>query len=621
MNSKNFTKEYKNFNYAISLLNYLMEVFILKKVLMTGNEAIARGFYEAGGHLAASYPGSPTVEMLENIKKLYPEIYAEFSVNEKVAVEVGIGSSIAGGRTLVSMKHVGVNVAADPLMTFTQTKTIGGFVLMTGEDPGMASSQNEQDNRILGKFANMPIFDPSNSEEARQFVKIALDVSETYSTPSMLRISSRLCHSRSLVNLESRIEKPVKGFEKDISNFGMIPPNTFDKQYHMKERIEAIQLNLEELNLNHYTPFEGSDTLVITSGLPYENLMELDAPVSVLKLGIIYPLPVEQIKSLAKKYTNLIIIEELSPFIENNLKIEGINCEGKKYFSFTGELNIEDIRSGLEKIGVLESSNPEKNSASASSNVMGRLPMFCSGCPHRPVFDILKKSRKKIIGDIGCYSMGILFPLEVVDTVICMGASLGMIKGMQKVQKRNGIKEPLVAVIGDGTFYHSGMTGMANLKHQLEEDDNITIVILNNGTTAMTGGQPTMSSKGYGDGDGDIDIPKLLDAMGFDRVKIVDQFKYKEAKKIIDDEINHPGLSIVITTRPCALKYKIVEPHFYVDPSICIACRSCVKTNCPPIHMKEYEGFDKKKSSIDSTLCVGCSVCSQVCPVGAIKRS
>lgn len=586
---------------------------------MTGNEAIARGFYEAGGHLAASYPGSPTVEMLDNIKKHYPEVYAEFSVNEKVALEVGIGSSFAGGRTLVSMKHVGVNVAADPLMTFTQTKTLGGFVLMTGEDPGMASSQNEQDNRILGKFANMPIFDPSNSEEARIYVKKALEVSEKYQTPSMLRITSKLCHSRSAVNLEEREERAVKGFEKDISNFGMIPPNTFDKQYHMKARIEAIEKDLEDMGLNQYIPCEGSETLVITSGLPYENLLDLKAPVSILKLGLVYPLPMDQIRAFSQKYKNLVIIEELTPFIENMLKVEGIPCEGKKYFSFTGELNIEEIRLGLQEAGVLEKQAVE--AVKTSGEVMGRLPMFCSGCPHRPVFDILKKSRKKIIGDIGCYSMGILYPLEVVDTVICMGASLGMIKGMQKVQKRNGIKEPLVAVIGDGTFYHSGMTGMANLRHQLEDDDNMTIIILNNGTTAMTGGQPTLSSKDYGDGDVDIDIPKLLESMGFDRIKVVDQFKYKEAKKIIDEEIKHEGLSIVMTTRPCALKFKVVEPHFYVDPSICIACRSCVKTNCPPIHMKEYEGFDKMKSSIDPTLCVGCSVCSQVCPVNAIKRS
>ncbi len=586
--------------------------------MMTGNQAVARGFYEAGGHVAASYPGSPTVEMLETIKQNYPEIYAEFSVNEKVALEVCIGSSMAGARSMVSMKHVGVNVAADPLMTFTETRTKGGFLLMSGDDPGMASSQNEQDNRILAKFANMPIFDPSDSQEAKDYTKIGLQISERYETPVMLRITSRICHSRTQVEWSSRIEMPIAGFEKSPSDYGMIPPNTFDKQYHMKTRIENLEKDLEGLGVNQYEPYEGADMLVVTSGLPYQNLKELNAPVSIYKLGIVFPLPMAHIRELSKAYKQVVVVEEMMPFIEDQLKLADISCEGKKYFSFTGELDVADIEKGLIEAGVALSGGPQ---IKEDLDAMGRLPMFCSGCPHRPVFDILKKSKNIVVGDIGCYSMGILYPLEVLDSIISMGASLGMIKGMKKAQRLAGNNDPLVSIIGDGTFYHSGMTGLINLLHQYDPTDNMTVIILNNGTTAMTGGQSNASSSAYNDGsDMHVDMIKLIETMGFERIRVVDQFDYKEAKKTIDEEIKHEGLSIVITTRPCALRFKIKSPNFYVDPKICIGCRTCVKTNCPPIHMKAYEGIEKLKSSIDPSMCVGCSVCSQVCPVSAIKR-
>jgi indolepyruvate ferredoxin oxidoreductase alpha subunit len=490
---------------------------------------------------------------------------------------------------------------------------------MSGDDPGMASSQNEQDNRLFAKFAFMPILDPSDSQEAKDFVKMGLEISETYETPVMLRITSRLCHSRSVVELEPRIDVEVKGFERDIKNFGMIPPNTFDKQYHMRDRTEKLQRDIGKLGINRYEPSKRTDCLIITSGLVYENLKTLEPDFSIYKLGMVYPLPIEELRELSEKYERIIVIEEMMPFIEDQLKIEGISCEGKKFFSFTGELDIGDVRTGLEKAGIFE---PRKSDITEEAEeVMGRLPMFCAGCPHRPVFDILKKSKRHIIGDIGCYSMGILYPLEVLDTIISMGASIGIMKGMNKVLKMAGKKEPLVAVIGDGTFYHSGMTGLLNLLHRHEPDDNLTVILLNNGTTAMTGGQPNASSSSYGDGsDMNVDLPKLMATMGFDRVKVVDQFDYKATKKVIEEEIGFEGLSIVMTTRPCALKFKIKEPNFYVDPSVCIACRTCVKTNCPPIHMKDYKGFDKQKSSIDPSMCVGCSVCSQVCPVGAIKR-
>lgn len=591
------------------------------KTTMTGNEAIARGFYEAGGLIATSYPGSPTVEMMETIKHQYPEAYSEFSVNEKVALEVAIGGSFAGARAMATMKHVGVNVAMDPLMTFTQTKIHGGFVLVTGDDPGMASSQNEQDNRHLGKFANMAIFDPGSSQEAIDYVKFAYEISEKYTMPTLIRITSRVCHSRGVVHTKERIEKPVSGFNGDIKDYGMIPPNTFAKQYVMKERIENLETDAIGFDINQYEPSHSGrkDFLIVTSGLPYYHLKELDTDLSIYKLGMVYPLPVGKLKALSEKYEKVIVIEEMTPFIENEIKIAGISCEGKAYFPFTGELTTELIEKGLATAGALAEVKPN---TSVAVETVNRPALFCAGCPHRPVFDILKKSKAKVIGDIGCYSLAVLYPIEVSSSIISMGASLGIMKGLSKAYQLGNIKEPLVNVIGDGTFFHSGMTGMVNMLHQLDPDLNMTVIILNNGLTAMTGGQPSASSGPYWKtgADMNVKIPDLLSAMGFDRIRIVDQFDYKETKKVIEEEIKFEGLSIVMTTRPCALNFKVKETPFYVDPNVCIGCKTCIKTNCPPLLLKHYDGIEKMKSSINPDMCVGCSVCSQVCPVGAIKR-
>ncbi|MDK9710433.1 MAG: indolepyruvate ferredoxin oxidoreductase subunit alpha [Acidaminobacter sp.] len=604
---------------------------------MTGNEAAARGFYEAGGLVASSYPGSPTVELLEAVRAYSPEVYAEFSVNEKVALEVGIGASFTGARAMVSMKHVGVNIAMDPLMTFTQTPIQGGFLLVSGEDPGMASSQNEQDNRVLGKFANMAILDPGSSQEAKDFAKLGFSLSEDYGLPVMLRMTSRVCHSRGPVEELEREVRDISGFSKIPEDFGMVPPNTFPKQFEMKKRIERLTAEACGWDINFLEVWEGDGrnsvqrlapidpqflsphkTLIITSGLLYYNLKELEAPVDIYKLGMVYPLPIEALRSLAEDYEQVLVLEELTPFIENELKIHGIACEGKKYFSFTGELHTELIEAGLVKAGVLKAANYE---TAGEVDTVARISMFCAGCPHRPVFDILKKNKISVIGDIGCYSLAVLEPLHMLNTIISMGATIGIMKGMSKALSLSGKAEPLVSVIGDGTFFHSGMTGALNLLHQLDPAANLTLIILNNGTTAMTGGQMTATSGSYTkDWDMNTSIPELLKAMGFPRVRVVDQFDYKGAKAAIEEELKFEGLSIVMTTRPCALNFKIREPYFVVDPQICIGCRSCVKTNCPPIVMKAYNGIEKLKSSIDPDLCVGCSVCSQVCPVSAISR-
>ena len=589
----------------------------MKRVL-TGNQAIAQGFYEAGGLVAASYPGSPTVEIMETLKG-YKGIYAEFSTNEKVALEVAIGGSLYGARSMASMKHVGVNIAADPLLTFTQTQINGGFVLVTGDDPGMASSQNEQDNRIIGKFANMGIFYPGSSQEAKDYMKIALDLSERFHTPMMLNITSRVCHSRGLVEIEERVEHKPSGFKRDQEKYCMLPPYTFKAQYFMKERIKKLEEYAYHAPFNILEEVEGSDTLIVTSGLMYYNLKELNLPISIYKLGMVYPISTKRMKELAEKYEKIVVIEEMMPFIENEIKLMGIDCTGKEYFSFTGEIHTEDIEEALYKMGIIEN---RRYSAVEAVETVSRPPMFCAGCPHRPVFDILKKLNVTVIGDIGCYSMAVLPAFKAAHVSLSMGATLGVTKGMNKAMRLNEDKKPIVSVIGDGTFFHSGLPGFVNLLHQLDEEDNMTFIVLDNRTTAMTGGQHNASSGRFNrEDDMDIDIKEVLKTFGIENVKEVDQFKYRETREAIRAATKEKGISVIITTRPCSLKYKIKEPHYYVDPNVCIGCRTCVKLNCPPIRMAKYDGIEDLKSFIDPDKCVGCSVCAQTCPVGAIKRS
>ncbi|MBU3210309.1 4Fe-4S binding protein [Clostridium algidicarnis] len=587
---------------------------MLTKNILTGNEAISRGFYEAGGLVASSYPGSPTVSILDSMKA-YNEIYSEWGTNEKVAMEISMGASIGGARSLVSMKHVGINIASDPFMTFTQIKTKGGFLLVVGDDPGLTSSQNEQDSRFWGKFANIPILDPSTPQEAKEAVKEGLSLSEKFNTPVMIRLTSRLCHARGIVELEDRVEHIPEGFVEDQSRYCMLPPFANAAQHFMKERMVKLE-QYNNTNINNKLESKVSSTLIITSSLCYENLKEIDANVDILKLAMVWPLPIGYIKTLSEKYERLIVIEETLGFIEDELKIRGLNVEGKVYFPFTGEITVESIKIGLKDANILDIEIPviEKEYA------VRRTPMLCSGCPHRPIFHILKIAKATVIGDIGCYSLGIHEPFEVHKTNISMGASLGMALGVCKAQNLSGNKKPIVATIGDGTFFHSGMTGFLQLANSKE---NITVIVMDNRTTAMTGGQITPTTGEYFKdlGTHSVSIPNVLNSFGIEDVTVVDQFKYNDTKKEILDAMKRDGLSVIVTTRPCALNFKVKEPHFYVDSSICISCRNCIKTNCPPISMKLYKGKEKKNSYIDPSSCVGCSVCSQVCPVGAIKRS
>jgi indolepyruvate ferredoxin oxidoreductase alpha subunit len=519
---------------------------------------------------------------------------------------------------MASMKHVGVNIAMDPLMSFTQTETNGGFLLVSGDDPGLSSSQNEQDNRILAKFANLPILDPSDSHEAKTFVKKGLDLSEEFLTPVMLRITSRLCHSRSPVSLDKRVAKEQTGMEKNPSKYSMIPANSRGQQYFLKEKIEKLTEYAYDTELNVLEE-QGSDVLVITSGLMYQNLKELGLDIDIWKLGLVYPINKTKALEVTKKYSKVLVLEEMMPFIENELQLMGIACEGKKYFNFTGELDVEAIEKGLNEAGVITTDISEQ---SAMVDTITRHPVFCTGCPHRPTFDIIKKSKADlVIGDIGCYSLAALPPFDTSNTIISMGASVGVSKGLIKARLMEGNNKPIVSVIGDGTFFHSGIPGFINLLHQKDEG-NLTLLILNNSTTAMTGGQHNGSSGLYNENnDLKVEIKSFLETIGFERVNEVNQYNYDKAKEIIEGELHHEGLSVVILNGVCALKYKLNKPHYYVDPEVCIGCRTCIRTGCPPLEMKAYEGIDDLKSSINPEMCVGCSVCAQVCPVNAIKNS
>jgi indolepyruvate ferredoxin oxidoreductase alpha subunit len=463
------------------------------------------------------------------------------------------------------------------------------------------------------------VLEPANPQNVKDYAKIGLDISEKFNTPVMLRLTSRLCHCRGIVELGDREEKEIEGFVEDQSRYCMLPPNSNNQQYFMKERMSKLQQFNNSFELNTLEEMEKSEVLIITSGMLYESLKEINPRVSILKLAMVWPMPVEKIKDLSKKYKKIIVLEELLPFMEETLKVNGIEVYGKVYFSFTGELTIDSIRDGLQKAELLD--KPETDSQKeVAEGTVPRTPMLCSGCPHRPIFHILKMARATVMGDIGCYSLGILEPFEVHKTNISMGASLGNALGVAIAQRKAGKPKPIVATIGDGTFFHSGMTGILQLAKAKE---NITVIVMDNRTTAMTGGQVTLSTGDYFKEKDifSVNIPEVLKSFGITDVTVVDQFEYKETKEAIHSAMKREGLSIIVTTRPCALNFKIKQPHFYVDENICISCRNCIRTNCPPISMKLYPGKEKKNSYINPDMCVGCSVCSQVCPVGAIKRS
>jgi len=576
------------------------------KELLTGNEAIARGAWEAGVVVCSAYPGTPSTEITENAAK-YKEMYAEWSPNEKVALEVGAGASIAGGRVLVAMKHVGVNVAADPLFTLAYTGVNGGLVLVSADDPGMHSSQNEQDNRHFGRAAKIPVLEPADSQEAKDYTKLAFDLSETFDTPVMLRITTRVAHSQSLVELAERQEVGLKKYEKNALKYVMVPAHARRRHLDVEARLEKLKEYAETTPLNRIE-WNNTKIGVITNGVTYQYVKETLKDVSILKLGMTFPLPRKLITEFADKVDTLYVIEELDPFIEDYVKSWGIPVHGKDTFSTIGELLPETI---AETMGIL----PKVPAALEDSipNTPVRPPVLCPGCPHRGLFYVLNKLKVTVAGDIGCYTLGSLAPLNAIDTTICMGASIGAAIGMEKARGKDFARN-LVAVIGDSTFIHSGITGLVNVVYNKA---TTTTIILDNRTTGMTGHQdnPATGTTLKGEAIKEVDMVLLAKAIGVERVVVVDPFDLAELENVIKTELAAEEPSVIITKRKCALIEKNKETYpCFVAAEACTGCMRCMKLGCPCL-VKEG-----KKVRINSTQCVGCELCMDVCNSGAIRK-
>lgn len=581
------------------------------KKLLTGNEAIARGAWEAGVVVCAAYPGTPSTEITENAAQ-YKEMYAEWSPNEKVALEVGLGAAIAGGRALVAMKHVGVNVALDPLFSLAYTGVNAGLVLVSADDPGIHSSQNEQDNRNLAKAAKIPILEPSDSQEAKDFTKIAFEISEKFDIPVMLRITTRVAHSQSLVELLPREDIPLKEYKKNVGKYVMMPAPARARRRALEDRLEKLKEYAETTSLNRIELKE-SKLGVITSGITYQYLREISEDISVLKLGLTNPLPRQLITDFAQKVDNLYVLEELDPFIEQQLKAWGIKVRGKEIFSPVGELMPELIAEKLELASKTNSLADKNEEILSKSDVPVRPPVMCPGCPHRGLFYTLNRLKLTVAGDIGCYTLGALAPLSAMDTTICMGASIGTAIGMEKARGKNYARN-LVAVIGDSTFIHSGITGLIDAVYN---QARTTTIILDNRTTAMTGHQdnPVTGKTLKGEPTKEIDLAQLVKAVGVNRVVEIDPFELTDLRKIIKEELEADEPSVIISKRKCALidKGKNITPCVIL-PEACTGCGNCLRLGCPCLVK------DGDKVRIDSTQCVGCGLCIRVCPSSAIKK-
>lgn len=576
------------------------------KRLMIGNEAIARGAYEAGATVAAAYPGTPSTEIVSNFAR-YDNVYAEWAPNEKVALEVGIGASIGGARTLVAMKHVGINVAADPLYTFAYTGVNGGVVIVSADDPGMHSSQNEQDNRGYGRFAKLPVLEPSDSQEALGFTKLAYDISEQFDTPVMLRITTRLAHSQTLVETGERQFAGLKEYQKNAAKYVMLPGYARGRHIEVEKRMLALKEYAETTSLNQ---IEWNDKKIgiITSGVPYQYVKQALPEASVLKLGMVNPLPEKLIRSFVSQVDRVIVIEELEPVIEEQVKSWGLKVEGKELFSLLGEYSPELIASVLGGSALPQGFGLDKQ-------IPPRPPLLCPGCPHRGVFYTLKKKKLTVMGDIGCYTLGALSPLEGMDACICMGASIGTALGMEKARGEEFAKQ-VVAVIGDSTFVHSGIGPLIDVVYN---QGTSTVMILDNDTTAMTGHQDhpatglTINKKPTRK----LDLEKLVRAIGVEHVRIVDPLKLDELDKVLDEELNRREPSVIITKRPCALIDKTPVPYkYHVDEESCTGCKSCIKIGCTGIYFDD----NNKKAVINTNTCTACGMCPQVCKFESIKQ-
>ncbi len=580
------------------------------KVLMTGNEAIARGAYEHGVVVAAAYPGTPSTEILENIAQ-YREIKGQWSPNEKVAMEVGVGAAIAGARSLVAMKHVGVNVAADPLFTVSYTGINGGLVLISADDPGMHSSQNEQDNRIYARFSKIALLEPSDSQECKDFLGLALEISEKFDTPVMIRTTTRISHSKSLVELGEPMERQSKPYEKNAKKFVAVPANARLRHIEVEKRLAALAEYSETCPANRIE--WGSRRIgVITSGICYQYVREALPDASVLKLGMTNPLPMNLITRFAAEVDELWVIEELEPLMEEQINAAGIPCMGSQgCIPFYGK----DL---LPRIGELSPSILREQilgevpvAPLQPAEVPMRPPVLCPGCPHRGVFYTLKQLKLTVTGDIGCYTLGAMAPLDSIDTTICMGASVPMALGFEKAHPELAGKT--VAVIGDSTFLHSGVTGLMDIVYN---GGTGTVMILDNSITAMTGHQdnPATGRNLHREETNQVDLVALCRAVGVKRVREVDAYDLAGLKQAVSEEVAVREPSVIIVRRACALIVKQDGSYVQVDHDKCTGCRACMRIGCPAISHKD------RKSSINPTLCVGCAVCVQVCRFNAMVK-
>jgi len=571
------------------------------KQLLLGDHAVARGAYEAGVKVAAAYPGTPSTEITEYFAT-FDDVYSEWSVNEKVAMEVGIGSSMAGGRALVAMKHVGLNVAADPLFTYAYTGVNAGLVVAVADDPGMHSSQNEQDSRYYALSSHIPMLEPSDSQEAKDFTKLAFDLSEKYDTPVFIRLTTRVAHSRSFTEIGERKEVEYE-YKQDIAKYVMVPGNARGRHVKVEEREIRLAKDVNDFDINKIEA--GKNKIgIVCAGAVYEYVKEALPDYPVFKLGFVYPLPLEKIKEFAKNMDDLIVIEELEPYIENTLKANGIKCHGKELTGLQGELSsakIKEIILGQKIPATLES-------------LPARPPVMCAGCTHRGVYYIINKLKLNATGDIGCYSLGCAEPLNAMHSLICMGAAIGNTLGMEKAKGKEFSKKN-IAVIGDSTFVHSGITGLIDAVYN---KSNITILILDNSTTGMTGHQhhPGTGMTIKNEPTHTLDLVELVKACGveYSNLAVVDPYHLSEVERVIKTQIERDGVSVIITKRPCVLLDKTAK-FGTAEVVDCKKCGACMKLGCPAIRKSKDNSV-----SIDQTLCNGCMVCEKVCKFGCIKK-
>ena len=573
------------------------------KTLMLGNEAVARGLYEAGCSFVSSYPGTPSTEITECVAK-YDEVYAEWAPNEKVALEAAFGASVRGKRSFCAMKHVGLNVAADPLFTISYTGVNAGLVIGVADDAGMHSSQNEQDSRHYARAAKIPMLEPSDSAEALAFAKLAYELSEQFDTAVLMKMCTRVSHSQSVVETGERVVPDQKKYEKNPAKYIMMPAYAKKKHPLVEERTKALTAWAEKTEINRIEPGQDQSVGIVTSSTCYQYVKEAFGDTyPVLKLGMIWPMPTQKIKDFAAAVDKLVVVEELDGFIETHCRNLGLFVTGKEMFTEIGELSQNLVK---EKLG-----GTVKTGETLSEEIPARPPVMCAGCPHRSLFYVLKKLNLTVLGDIGCYTLGAVAPLNAIDTTVCMGASVSGLHGFVKAGDEESAGRT-VAVIGDSTFIHSGVTGLINIAYN---ESNSTVIILDNSITGMTGHQqnPTTGYNLKGDPCTKIDLESLCRAVGIKRVRVVDPYDMDACQSAIQEELAAKEPSVIISRRPCALLKYVKHPGpICSDPEKCKGCKACMNIGCPAISM------ENGKVKIDTTLCVGCGVCEQLCKFGAL---